>query len=84
VEVELFNAIVQAIKEVGLPSVISIVLCLLLWQQTAILRGIRDNLEGLNASAIRNACPLLREREGNEESHPSPAPLPQGRAVRSH
>lgn len=75
--VELFNAIVQAVKEVGGPVVMSIGLLVLLWQQTGHLKGIRDSLDRLIVL-------LLKDNGDTNETRQLHSQVPAGRTVQSH
>jgi len=75
--VELFNAIVQAVKDVGVPAALAAGLLGIVWKQTCILSGIRDTLENL-------IVVLLKEKEEVDEAHQLHPQVRQGRAVQPH
>lgn len=80
---ELFDHIAQFVKEVGGPTAVSIGLMVILFQQTSILKGIRQTLERLHDAVVRAECPLIARKDSPSNDKADPKVYP-GRPALGH
>jgi hypothetical protein len=69
-----FKALFEAVQTIGLPGVLCLGLTVILYQQTGVLKQIRDSIDRLHDTVV-----------GRQKVSPSDAPLREARSeVHSH
>ena len=71
---DLIQLIVGAVQSIGFPQVISLGLLAVIWQQTGVLKGIRDCLDQMHDTLRRGACKYTKEKD-DEQIHQASAPV---------